>query len=125
MIDLSKDEDLARLLEDFYNDGKIVASVCHGPAALCLAKTKEGKSILDGKTVTGFSNEEEKTTPYDDVKILGFMLEDRLKELGGKYVKADKNFGEKVVLDGNVLLGQNPASARPLAVKLRELLQKA
>ena len=94
-----------------------MSAVCHGPAALVLAK-KQGteKSILSGIEVTGFSNSEEAQTPYNDfVNILPFSLEDKIQQLGGKYVKAD-DWQEKIVWDGGVLTGKQNrvlADSRP------------
>lgn len=99
-----------------------VSAVCHGPGALVLAQRPDGGSILSGIQATGFSNTEEAQTPYNDFQnILPFSLEDRLKSLGAAYVKAD-DWGVKVVWDGGVLTGQNPASAGPLGKKLHQIL---
>jgi putative intracellular protease/amidase len=85
-------------------------------------KDDSSESILSGIQATGFSNSEEAQTPYNDfVNILPFSLEDRIKELGGKYTKTE-DWGSKVIWDGGVLTGQNPASAGPLGKKLLEIL---
>ncbi|TYJ53896.1 hypothetical protein B9479_005445 [Cryptococcus floricola] len=124
LIDLAKSTEFAKLVEDFYTSKKPVAAVCHGPGALVLAKNPAtSKSIISGVNVTGFSNAEEAQTPYNDfVNILPFSLEDKLQELGGKYSKAEQDWGVKVIWDQGVLTGQNPASAGPLGEKLREIL---
>jgi len=109
VIDLPTDPVNAKLISQFWNDGKIVSAVCHGPSALTGAVDASGKSIFAGRTATGFSNEEE--IMVDKVKDVPFLLEDRIVQLGGKYVKAEKPWGEKVVVDGQLITGQNPASA--------------
>jgi putative intracellular protease/amidase len=107
MMDLAKDQDLAKLLEEFYNNKKPVSAVCHGPAGLVLAKRPDGKSILEGIKVTGFSNEEEAQTPYNDFeKILPFSLESRIGELGGKF-QFGGSWQPNVVYDGGVLTGES------------------
>lgn len=69
------------------------------------AKTPDGKSILSGIQATGFSNSEEAQTPYNDFKkTLPFSLEDKIKELGGQYAKAD-DWQAQVFWDGGVLTG--------------------
>lgn len=101
------------IVEQLYAKKKIISAVCHGPAALVLVKDPEtGKSILDGKKVTGFSNAEEETTPYADYdNILGFSLEDKLKSLsGGHYEGASPNYSEKVFADGLVFTGRSSSS---------------
>ena len=87
---------------------------------------------MKGAEVTGFSNSEEAQTPYNDfTDILPFSLEDRLKELSGKYVKADQPWGEKVVvakvaeLGGPLITGQNPASAEGVGEAVVKKLKAA
>lgn len=90
----------------FYAAKKPVSAVCHGPAALVNAKTPSGDSIFKGTECTVFSNSEESQTPYNDfVNILPFSPQDRLSELGGKYVKAD-DWAPKVVWSNGVLTGE-------------------
>jgi len=125
MFDLAQDEDLARLLQDFYDKKKLIAAVCHGPAALVKAvKPGTNESILAGIPVTGFSNSEEAQTPYNDfTHTLPFSLEDRLNELsGGHYQKGKEDWGPFFVYGNGVLTGQNPGSAGPYAEKILELL---
>lgn len=121
MWDLSTDEKNAELVSNFYNNGKIVAAVCHGPAALLKGKTLSGESILKDKKVTGFSNAEEKTVGLD--KVVPFLLEDALQELSGHYEKNVVLFAPYTVQDGLLLTGQNPASALPLVKKVLQLLK--
>ena len=121
MWDLAFDETNAELVSNFYNNGKIVAAVCHGPAALLKGKTLSGKSILNGKKITGFSNEEEKTVGLD--KVVPFLLEDKLQSLSGFYEKNPILFAPYIVQDGLLLTGENPASALPLVKKVLELLK--
>ncbi|KAH8118282.1 class I glutamine amidotransferase-like protein [Phellopilus nigrolimitatus] len=111
VLDLATDTDNIRLATSVYSQNKIVAAVCHGPAALVGVKDAQGKSILAGREVTSFSNEEEKQA--GKVADIPFLVESRIGELGGKYVSAEP-WGVKVVESGNLLTGQNPASAGPL-----------
>ncbi|KAJ7700031.1 class I glutamine amidotransferase-like protein [Mycena rosella] len=113
VIDLAVDPINIKLASEFYQAGKITSAVCHGPAAIVGATDAQGKSIFAGKAATGFSNAEE--IQVGKVKDIPFLLEDKIVSLGGKYEKADEAWGVKVVVDGNLYTGQNPASARPLA----------
>jgi len=99
-----------------------VAAVCHGPAALVGAVDRDGKPIVSGKAVTGFSNVEEEAVGM--TKDIPFLLEDRLTALGGKYAKAPEPWGPKVVVDGRLITGQNPASAAPLGKEILKALRK-
>lgn len=49
-----------------------------------------------------------------------FLLETELKALGGKYEKAPEAWASHVVVDGNLYTGQNPASAGPLAERIKK-----
>ncbi|KAF5331729.1 hypothetical protein D9611_007723 [Ephemerocybe angulata] len=109
VIDLASDPVNAKLASDFWAANKIVSAVCHGPAALVQAVDSNGKPIFAGRQFTGFSNEEE--NQVGKVKDVPFLLEDKIQSLGGKYTKADKPWGPKVVVDGKLITGQNPASA--------------
>jgi len=109
VLDLSSDPVNAKLASEFWQSGKIVSAVCHGPAALVQAVDASGKSIFLNKSFTGFSNKEEEAV--HGLNDLPFLLEDKITELGGKYEKADQLWEPKVVVDGRLITGQNPASA--------------
>lgn len=105
-----------QLTRDFYESNKVVAAVCHGPAALVNVKLSTGDYLLANQAATGFSNTEE-----DQVQLLQampFSLEDRLVQRQAVFEKAAEPWGSKVVLggkDGRLITGQNPASAGPTA----------
>jgi putative intracellular protease/amidase len=121
MWDLSSDENMKKIVEDFYSDKKIVSAVCHGPAGLLQARDRNGNSILKGKKITGFTNNEESAVGL--TKAVPFSLENRMKELGGKFEKG-QDFKPFVISDGQLITGQNPKSALPAAEKVIEILGK-
>lgn len=116
MFDLNSDATSLALIQSFAASKKVVAAVCHGPAALVKATTPSGEPLLSGAQVTAFSNVEE-----DQVQMtsaMPFKLESELDHAsGGGYVKADQPWGEKVVVSKTagtgapLITGQNPASA--------------
>lgn len=112
LVDLANDKTLANILTYFDSKNLIIASVCHGPAGLVSAKNKDGKSILAGRKVTGFSNKEEEIAGH--TKDVPFALETRLKELGANY-SAKEPWSSYVVVDKNLITGQNPQSSEELA----------
>lgn len=113
MFDLATDATSQKIIADFASKGKVVAAVCHGPAALVNVTLADGTHLLQGKEVTGFSNTEEDQVQLSE--FMPFMLETKLSEVsGGKYVKAAEPWGEKVVVAGNVITGQNPSSAHAI-----------
>ena len=83
--------------------GKVVGSVCHGPAGILEATGPHGKSIVHGKRVTGFCNTEEEAV--GKTKKVPFLLEDRMKELGGKYEKQG-DWADFALRDGRLVTGQ-------------------
>ena len=114
MWDLAEDPDSIALIESFYNSGKPVAAVCHGPGVLHRVMY-QGESIVKGKRVTGFTNGEEEAVQL--TKVVPFLVEDELKRLGGLYQKA-ANWASFVVVDGRLITGQNPTSSTAAAVAL-------
>ena len=106
------------IIESFNAEGKPVALVCHGPAALVNARAANGEPLIKGKKVAGFTNSEEQAGNTTDA--VPFSLEDRLKERGALYQKG-ADWQSFAVSDGKLFTGQNPASAEAVA----ELLFKA
>ncbi len=120
MWDLANDCDNARLLADFAAADKVIAAVCHGPAALTGCRRLDNhRPLVEGRRITGFSNREEDAVGLLDV--VPFLLETRLKALGGDYSCATP-WQEYVVTDGNLITGQNPASASLLGDMVIEML---
>jgi len=108
-FDFPKSEPLARLVASFWEAGKVVSAVCHGPAGLLEAKLGDGQYLIGGKNLTGFSWGEEKLAKRDEA--VPFCLEDELKRRGAHYTKSSVPFKSHVVEDGRLITGQNPASA--------------
>jgi len=106
--DLAEDPNSINLIDAIYAAGKIVAAVCHGPAVFRHTKAPDGSPLVKGKSVTGFSNAEEAAVGLTGV--VPFLVEDMLKENGCIYSKA-ANWQPHVVVYGNLITGQNPASA--------------
>jgi len=119
--DLSEDNDSIKLLETLYTADKPVAAVCHGPAVFRRAKAQDGSPLPRGRSVTGFSNSEEAAAGLSD--IVPFLVEDMLKQSGGKYSRAE-DWAPHVVTDGNLITGQNPASSEPAAAALVKQLHE-
>jgi len=119
MWDFADDEDLQKISRRIYETGGVVSAVCHGPAGLVNLRLSNGKYLVDGKTVSTFTNEEEVAVKLD--KTVPFALESKLIERGAEIVKADL-FQKKTVADQRLVTGQNPASAKEVAVKTLRLL---
>lgn len=127
MFDLTEDPTSLALIQTFASAKKPIAAVCHGPCVFLNATTPSGTPLLSGAEVTGFSNTEEDQAQLS--AAMPFMLETELGRVsGGKYVKADQPWGEKVVVSrtagiGGVLItGQNPASATGVGEEILKAL---
>lgn len=118
--DLAKDQNSISLIEQTLQANKPVALVCHAPGVLRDVKNAEGRPIVEGKSVTGFSNTEEDGVGLTD--IVPFLVEDTLKEKGGQYSKAE-DWQVHVQQDGLLITGQNPASSAATAEALLKLLK--
>ncbi|MEZ0220056.1 MAG: type 1 glutamine amidotransferase domain-containing protein [Tardiphaga sp.] len=119
MWDLAEDPASIALIESFVARSKPIALVCHAPGALRHA-TADGKPLVQGKKVTGFTNTEEEAVGLTNV--VPFLVEDELKAKGGIYSKAD-DWQPYVVRDGLLITGQNPASSGPCALALLAALR--
>lgn len=113
--DLAEDPSSIDLIETMLASGKPVAAVCHAPGVLRRTKAPDGNSLLQGKSVTGFSNTEEKAAGL--TLIVPFLVEDILRNNGGNYSSA-ADWQPHVVVDGLLITGQNPASSEPAAKAL-------
>lgn len=119
--DLAEDPASIALIEKAMNAGKPVAAVCHAPGVLRYVKTAEGRPLVEGKNVTGFSNTEEEAVQLTNV--VPFLVEDVLKANGGRYSKVS-DWQSYVVRDGLLITGQNPGSSEATAKELLKVLEK-
>jgi len=117
--DLAEDAASIALIETFAASDRPVGAVCHAPAVLKHPKGADGKPLVSGKTVTGFTNTEEEAVGL--TQVVPFLVEDMLKANGGDYQKGD-DWTPFVVVDGKLVTGQNPASSEAAASKLMALL---
>ena len=120
MFDLADDAAAAKLIQDFDTQGKPIATVCHGPAALVKVVRKDGTPLVKGKTMAAFTDDEERAVQLD--KDMPFLLETKLGELGAKIDKKE-NFASHAVRDGNLITGQNPPSSEATVKLLIETLK--
>lgn len=119
--DLAEDKSSIALIEAFSKAGKPVAAVCHAPGVLRHVKAADGKPLVAGKRVTGFSNTEEDAVGLS--KVVPFLLEDMLKNEGGLYAKGP-DWGSYIEIDGHLITGQNPASSAAGASAVVKMLGK-
>jgi putative intracellular protease/amidase len=122
MFTFRDNEHVQGALRRFYQAEKPTCIYCHGTAALVDLKLSDGSYLVDGKTVTGFSNvEEDYSDSYVGQRVMPFRLEDALKERGANYVQGGL-FKAFVVRDGRLITGQQQYSGRKVAQALIEAL---
>ena len=119
MEDLAVDATSGRLLIDTLDSGKPLAVVCHAPAALLAATRADGANAFAGYRVAAFSNAEETQAGLADKAK--WLLETRLVEAGVD-VRTGEPWAPHVVVDRNLVTGQNPASSAPLAAEVLKKL---
>lgn len=119
MYDLTHDRDSIALIESFARAGKVVAAVCHAPAVLLEAKTADGRPLVEGREVAGFTNSEEAAVGMTE--LVPFLLEDALVARGGVH-RSVEDWAPLVVTDGSLITGQNPASSEAVAEALLQAL---
>lgn len=118
--DLAEDPTSITLIENAIQAGKPVGAVCHAPAVLRHVKGSDGKPLVTGKAVTGFSNSEEEAIGL--TQVVPFLVEDMLKANGGHYTKAT-DWHSHVEVDGLLVTGQNPFSSEATAHALLNVLK--
>lgn len=113
--DLARDADSIALIETFDRANKPLGLVCHAPGALIAASAADGKPLVAGRKVTGFSNSEEDAVGLS--AVVPFLIEDEFTRLGGNYSKGP-DWAPYVLSDGHLVTGQNPASSEAVAKAL-------
>ena len=122
MFDLAEHQPLQQLLADMAAQQKIIAAVCHGPAALVHVKNADGSLLLQGKKVAGFSNQEETMFAKEMLQLYPFLLQDGLTKAGAFYQHTGPML-PLVVQDGKLITGQNPFSTPALVDALLTQLE--
>jgi len=121
LYDLATNEDLAKLSAAHYENGGILAAVCHGPAGFLPIVLTNSKKLLANKSVTAFSREEE--IDFGTIDKIPYLLEESLTRMAAKYTKVQP-WNEFVVEDGRVITGQNPGSAKAVGEGIVRRLTK-
>jgi putative intracellular protease/amidase len=112
MWDFADNKYLNQLLEDFNRQNKPIGLVGHAVVALVSLKKENNEPLVKDKKLTGFSNHEEELTGMNEKPP--FLLESKLVSLGALYSKGP-DFNSYIVVDNNIITGQNPASSAETA----------
>ena len=97
-----------------------MSSVCHGYAGLLNTRLSDGSLLVTGRRLTGFSWTEEVLARV--AKLVPFNVEQEMRDRGALYEKGLLPFTSYTVVDGRLVTGQNPASAKETAEKVVAVL---
>ncbi|WP_228444724.1 MULTISPECIES: type 1 glutamine amidotransferase domain-containing protein [Chryseobacterium] len=122
MYDFPDDKNLQTIIRNQYESDKLVAAICHGVGGLLNVKLSNGEYLIKGKKITGFNWFEESLAGRK--KEVPFNLEVALKERGAVYKKAFIPMMSKVLINGNLITGQNPFSSKETAKVVKVELAK-
>ena len=120
MFDFPDDPGLQRLTREIHERGGVVSSVCHGYCGLLNTKLSDGTLLVSGRRLTGYSWVEEILAGVD--KKVPYNSEQEMKQRGALYEKALLPFVSNVVVDGRLVTGQNPGSAKATAEQVAALI---
>lgn len=119
MVDMHENEVLKQVIKETYERNAVIGAVCHGPVSLLNVKLTNGSYLVEGRNITSFTDEEENGYAINDVP---FLLETALTKQGAKF-HAAANWSAHSIADGNLVTGQNPASAKGVAEKMISILE--
>lgn len=120
MYDFPDSPGLQRITREIFERGGIVSSVCHGYCGLLNTTLSDGSHLVAGRRLTGFAWQEEVLARVD--KVVPYNVEDEMRQRGALYEKGKLPFLSYAVVDGNLVTGQNPGSAKETAQKVAGLL---
>ena len=121
MWDFADNTALAKICAHIYENGGVVAAVCHGPAGLINVTLSNGRKLVEGKHLVSFTNREEDingTSP-----VVPYMLEDALIDAGCTF-ELQKPWSNFTVVDQRLITGQNPMSALTLGYRIAAALSE-
>lgn len=119
MVDMPENSELKKAIAETYERGAVVGAVCHGPVSLLNVKLSDGSYLVNGKNIASFTTEEEDNYARADVP---FDLQTALTEQGAIF-HATEAWSANSITDGNIVTGQNPASAKGVGEKIVAILE--
>jgi len=122
MTDMVDNPLVKKIIKETYENEKIIGAVCHGPSALLNVILSDGTNLLEGKKINSFTKAEEDIDKHLLGDVIPFMLDEELIKQGADFSNTTP-FDSFVVADGNIITGQNPASASGVAIEMMKLLE--
>lgn len=119
MVDMPENSELKKVIAEVYERNGLVGAVCHGPVSLLNVQLSDGTYLVNGKNIASFTTEEENNYAKADVP---FDLQTALTEQGAIFHAAEA-WSANIIADGNLVTGQNPASAKGVGEKMVAILE--
>lgn len=120
MWDFPDSVGLQNITREIFERGGVVAAVCHGYCGLLNTKLSNGNLLVEGRHITGYAWIEEVLAGV--AKEVPYNVEEEMRKRGALYEKSFFPFVSNVVIDGRLVTGQNPASAKAVADAVVRLL---
>ncbi len=115
MDDLARNPHMARVITELHSRGALIATQGHGAAALLSAPARsDGQWLFDGYRMTAMTDEEEGQAELAS-RSTSWSLETALKQAGAIFDDGGTAWTSHVVVDRNLITGQNPQSADAVA----------
>lgn len=123
MYDFPDDPYIKSIVSRQYEQGKMVAAICHGVGGLLNVRLSSGEYLIKGKSMTGFDWFEERLARRK--REVPFNLEAAIKQRGANLKKAFIPMTSHVVVDGHLVTGQNPFSSTAMAKVVTRQLENS
>lgn len=125
MFDLPTDPSVQRAIRTLWEQGKVVAALCHGTAALLNVRLSNGRYLLEGRTITGFSNAEERLVEQTlgVTGLMPFWIENEVPLRGGTFISAEP-WASFATRDGRLVTGQQQYSGRAVAHLILKVMER-
>lgn len=114
LFDFPDNVRLQHIVRDVYQAGGVIGAVCHGPAALLNVRLADGRLLVEGRRLTGFTNAEELFLIADARRLFPYLLQDQLVHQGAHFQEG-AIYLDNTVVDGRLVSGQNPWSTWSVA----------
>jgi putative intracellular protease/amidase len=119
MVDMPEAPLVKKVIAESYERNAVIGAVCHGPVSLLNVKLSDGSYLVNGKNIASFTTEEEDNYARADVP---FDLQTALTNQGAIFHAATA-WSANSIADGNIVTGQNPASAKGVGEKIVAILE--
>ncbi|MGF1923809.1 MAG: serine hydrolase [Bacteroidia bacterium] len=122
MFGIAENQTIQNITRKIYKNNGVVSAICHGTAGLAYLKDDTGKSLYDGRKITGFPNKFEREDA-EYYKTFPFIIDQAVKNNGGNFVYSDKGRDSFTIVDGRFVTGQDPTSAAKMTNEIIALIE--